>query len=88
MEWVKCSGKGKIDSFVINHPPILKDDHGILDEQTKSITAVVSLDEGPRILSDLIYDHSDLYKIRVNMVVSIVFEDIDSENTLFKFRPI
>ena len=88
MNWIRCSGKGRIYSFVINHFPVSKDDHGTQDEQTKSITAVVSLDEGARILSDLIYDHSDLYKIRVNMTVSIVFEEIDSEPTLFKFRPI
>jgi hypothetical protein len=86
MEWIRCSGRGRIYSFVVNHFPISKNGHYTLAEQTESITAVVKLDEGPRILSDLIYNQSDFHEVRVNMVVKIVFEDVDSETTLLKFN--
>jgi uncharacterized OB-fold protein len=48
--------------------------------------AEVELDEGPRLLTNLVGISND--QIHAGMAVEIVFDDITSEITLAKFRPV
>jgi uncharacterized OB-fold protein len=47
--------------------------------------AEVELDEGPRLLTNLV--EVDNAEIRVGMPVEVVFDDVTEEVTLAKFRP-
>ena len=74
-----ASGRAKLYSYVINNRPppgFGPDPHAI---------AIVELDEGPRMMSNLIID--DAYDCAVEMPVEIVFDDVTDAVTLPKFRP-
>ena len=82
LEWVPCSGKGKLYSYVINHRPAPG-----FEEEAPYVIAVVELDEGPRMLSNLIDIEPAPEAVQVDMPVEILFQDVDEETTMFKFRP-
>jgi len=82
VEWREVSGRGKLHSFVINHRlPKTFPTAGPL------ILAMVQLDEGPRMMSNLIGIEPDPQKLRCDMEVEVTFEDITEDITLPKFRP-
>ena len=81
VEWFEASGHGKLYSFVINHRPA----PGFGPEPY--VIAVVELDEGPRMMTNLIDVEPDPDKISCDMPVRIVYEDVTAEVTLPKFRP-
>ena len=56
-----------------------------MQEKTPYVIAVIELDEGPRMMSNLIID--DAYDCAVEMPVEIVFDDVTDAVTLPKFRP-
>lgn len=82
LDWVKCSGHGKIYSYVITHRPAL----GYLDKDAY-IIAVVELDEGPRVMGVVTEVEPHPAKVQVNTPVKAVFEDFGSGGMMFKFRP-
>jgi len=68
IEWRQVSGKGKIYSFTIVYAPAgpaFKDD-------TPYIVASIELDEGARIISNLLTD--DIEKVSIGDYVKVVFE--------------
>jgi len=81
VEWFEASGRGKLYSFVINHRPA----PGFGPEPY--VIAVVELDEGPRMMTNLVDVEPDPDKINCDMPVRIVYEDVTAEVTLPKFRP-
>ena len=82
LEWVRCSGKGKLYSYVINHRPAPG-----FEEEAPYLIAVVELDEGPRMLSNLIDIEPTPEAVQVDMPVEILFQDVNEEMAIFKFRP-
>ncbi|MCZ6615000.1 MAG: Zn-ribbon domain-containing OB-fold protein [Chloroflexi bacterium] len=82
LEWVRCSGKGKLYSYVINHRPAPG-----FEEEAPYVIAVVELDEGPRMLSNLIDIEPTPEAVQVDMPVEILFQDVNEELSIFKFRP-
>jgi hypothetical protein len=52
------------------------------------VTALVDLDEGIRIFTNLVGVDPDPAIIRCEMPVEVVFEDVTDETTLPKFRPV
>ncbi|MFQ5875994.1 MAG: Zn-ribbon domain-containing OB-fold protein [Dehalococcoidia bacterium] len=82
VEWFQASGKGKLYSFVINYraPPGF--------EPEPYVIAVVELEEGPRMLSNLIGVEPDPEKVRCDMPLEIQYDDVTDEVTLAKFRPV
>ena len=82
LEWVRCSGKGKLYSYVINHCPAPG-----FEEEAPYVIAVVELDEGPRMLSNLIDIEPTPEAVQVDMPVEILFQDVNEELSMFKFRP-
>ncbi len=80
--WEPVSGRGKVFSFVNFHRNYHK---GFADERPYCV-AVVALDEGPRMISNVIGIAPD--EVRCDMAVEVVYEDIAETATLAKFKPV
>jgi uncharacterized OB-fold protein len=80
IEWRRCSGRATVHTFVINHRPA----PGF---EGPYVIAVVQLEEGPRMMTNLIGVEPDPAKIKVDMPLEIVYEDISDEITIPLFRP-
>ena len=80
VEWEEASGRGKVYSFVINH-------RSAPGFEAPYVIAVVELDEGPRMMTNLIGVEPDPELVRCEMPVEIVFDDADEDFTLARFQP-
>jgi uncharacterized OB-fold protein len=81
--WVQASGKGTLHTFAIVHrapTPAFRDD-------APFVVAMVDLEEGPRMPTNLVGVEPDPANIKVGMAVEVVFEDITDEIALPKFKP-
>jgi uncharacterized protein len=79
--WTLLSGRGKVNSWVVFHQAYFK----AYEHDLPYNVAEVELDEGPRILTNLVGIANDA--IRAGMPVEVVFEDVTGEITLAKFQP-
>ncbi len=80
--WRQASGRGTVYSFTIveNNAP------SAFAADVPYVVAVIRLEEGVQMLSNIVEaDHAD---IQCDMAVEVVFEDLDEEFTLPKFRPV
>jgi hypothetical protein len=82
VEWFTASGRGKLHTFVINHRPLRNP-----PLEAPYVIAIVELEEGPRLMSNLIGVDPDPTKIRCDMPVVIDYADVTPEVTLPRFRP-
>ena len=80
--WVESSGRGKVFSFVTFYRLYHKGWEGGLPY----VVAVIELEEGARILSNVI--DIPVEKVVCDMPVKVVFEDVTENITLPKFSPI
>jgi uncharacterized OB-fold protein len=78
--WTELSGKGKVYSFVSYHRAW----HPSYEGKTPYNVSLVDLDEGPRLISNVIDCPHD--QVKIGMPVQVVYED-NEEYTLPKFRP-
>lgn len=81
--WVQASGKGTLHTFAIVHRapvPALRD-------HVPFVVAMVDLEEGARIPTNLIGVEPDPAHIKVGMAVEVAFADVTEEITLPVFRP-
>jgi hypothetical protein len=80
--WVPVSGKGKIFSFVtfhrVYHPAFAKD--------VPYVVALVELDEGPRLLTNIVGVAPE--KVACDMPVKVVFDDVAEDVAVPKFTPV
>ena len=83
LEWVACSGRGKLYSYVINYRPAPG-----FEADAPYVIAVVELEEGPRMMANMIGVEPDPQSVLVDMPVEIAFEDVDDGSAIFKFRPV
>ena len=83
VDWVDCSGRGRLHTFVINYRPPRN-----FPVQRPFIIGIVELDEGPRMMSNIVGVEADPQQLRCDMPVEVVFEDITDTITLPKFRPV
>ncbi|MDA0770894.1 MAG: hypothetical protein BZY79_01910 [SAR202 cluster bacterium Casp-Chloro-G4] len=81
VHWFQASGKGRVYSFVISH----RSRPGF---EAPYVIAVVELDEGPRMMTNLIGIEPDPEVLRCDMPVEIVYDEVTLEVTLPKFRPV
>ena len=81
LEWVEASGQGKIYTYTVvrQHP------HPFFAERVPYIYAVVELEEGVRLISNVLTD--DVESIECEMPVVVEFEAIDDEIAIPVFRP-
>ena len=83
IEWRQVSGRGKLYSFAIQHRVW----HPAWRGEVPYVTALVELDEGPRLYTNLVEVEPDPAHIHCDMPVEVVFEDMSDEISLPKFRP-
>lgn len=80
-DWVEVSGRGRVFSFVTYQRLYNKGWEG----EIPYIVALIELDEGPRLLSNL--TGVDPKDVTCDMPVKAVFDDVTPEVTLPKFAP-
>ena len=81
VEWVKCSGKGEVYTFTVTH----QHRGAGFREDLPFVMAYIKLEEGVRMLSNII--QCDPATVHVGMPVEVVFEDVNDEISLPKFKP-
>lgn len=80
-EWVPASGRGTVFSFAIMHQAM----HPGFAAEVPYAVVVIELDEGVRLLSNLV--DCPTSDVRIGMPVEVVFDDVTPDVTLPKFRP-
>lgn len=80
VEWVECSGRGSVYSFSVTQ----KGD-GAWREVGPYVLAYVELDEGPRVLTNIV--ECDPSSLAVGQAVEVVFERNGEGRALPRFRP-
>jgi len=79
-EWVAASGRGRVYSYTVNHRG-----EGAYQDSAPFVLAYVELDEGPRIMTNIVgADDADL---AVGLPVEVVFHDTGEGSALPRFRP-
>ena len=81
IEWHTCSGHGTLYSFAIQFRPQMP---GFTPPY---VTALVQLDEGPRLMTNLIGIEPSPEAIRCDMPVEVTWDDVTDEITLPLFKP-
>jgi hypothetical protein len=81
VEWRAVSGRGRLHTFTVNY------------RQSRNapfpapfVIAIVELDEGPRVMTNLVDVDPDPSKLRCEMPVEVVFAAVTDEVTLPRFR--
>ena len=82
LEWVKSPGRGTVYTFTITRQPVSRAFEGRLPWAVVD----VELDEGVHLISNLV--GCDLEEIEIGMQVDVVFEELNSEITLPKFKKV
>ena len=83
VSWVRASGRGTLHTFAIVHRapvPAFRD-------KVPFVVAMVDLEEGARIPTNLVDVEPDPEHIKVGMAVEVAFEDLTDEISLPVFRP-
>ena len=81
VEWRQVSGRGKLYTYSIQYRP---QGPGF---EPPYVTAIVQLDEGPRMMTNLVGIEPDPEKIRCDMPVEVDFLDLTDEMSLPVFKP-
>ena len=81
-EWAEASGRGKLYSFGIMHQQY----HPAFTDVLPYNFAVVELDEGPRMISNVVECANDTLRVDMPLVAS--YDDVSEETTLVRFRPV
>ena len=83
VSWVRASGRGTLHTFAIVHRapvPAFRD-------RVPFVVAMVDLEEGGRIPTNLVDVEPDPEHIKVGMAVEVAFLDLTDEISLPVFRP-
>jgi uncharacterized OB-fold protein len=78
---LQASGKGRLFSYVIHHRPV----PGFTPPYS---IAVVELEEGPRLMTNIVNCPQTPEALALDMQVEVVFEKLDDEITLPLFQPV
>ena len=79
--WQRASGRGRVWSWVIAHPPVLP---AFADKAPYNVV-VVELDEGVRMVGNMINVAND--EIHEGIKVEVAWEDVEDGVTLPQWRP-
>jgi uncharacterized protein len=82
LEWMQVSGRGRLHTYTVVYQPA----NAAFRDDTPYIYAVVQLDEGPRMVSNVV--QCDLDAVKVDMPLEAIFDDVTPECTLVKFKPV
>ena len=82
LAWEPVSGKGVIYTYTIAHRP----PHPVFAEQCPLAIAVVELEEGPRMITNVV--GCDASEVEIGMAVQVTFETIDDSDVILPvFKP-
>ncbi|NWG02930.1 MAG: Zn-ribbon domain-containing OB-fold protein [Syntrophaceae bacterium] len=81
IQWIAARGKGKVYSFAVYHVAY----HPGFEKEVPYVVADVELEEGPRLLTNIVDCQPD--EVTCNMPVEVTWEDITEEFSLPKFKP-
>ncbi|MFC1971606.1 Zn-ribbon domain-containing OB-fold protein [Chloroflexota bacterium] len=81
-EWVRLSGKGTVYSYTVIHRLY----HKAFKDDIPYVGAIVHLDEGPGMLSNVI--GCKVVDIKIDMPVEVYFDDVTDNISLPKFKPV
>ena len=81
-EWITASGKGRLYTYVVYHKAF----HPGFENGLPYVVAVVELDEGPHLLTNMVGCNPG--ELQCDMLVEVLWEDIAEEVSLPKFCPV
>ena len=81
-EWVKLSGRGTVFSWIVVH----QSQHPAFNADTPYNVAIIELEEGPRLHTNIVECTND--EIHIGMPVEVVFQKVNDDTALPKFRPV
>jgi uncharacterized OB-fold protein len=80
-EWEKLSGKGTVFSFIIYRLAY----HPAYQNDIPYVVAIIQLDEGPRMESNV--TDCEVEDVKIDMPVEVYFDDVTDTISLPKFKP-
>ncbi len=83
VSWFQASGKGSVYSFTVNRRGVA--DHADYKEVGVFVLAYVELEEGPRIMTNIV--DGDPNQVHIGQKVELVFADTGKGNALPRFKP-
>ncbi len=82
LEWRRASGRGTVHTWIV----VDRAFHPGLRDRVPYITATIDLEEGPRIMANLLdVDRND---VKEGMPVEVAWEDVNPEIALPQFAPV
>jgi len=82
-KWVQASGKATLFTYgIVQRAP-----HPGFADEVPFVTAIVELEEGPKMSTNIIIDNPNFDNLTIGMPLEVVFEDITDELALPKFKP-
>jgi uncharacterized OB-fold protein len=81
LEWAPVSGKGRVYAFT----NVYQAQHPAFQEETPYCFAIVQLDEGPRMVTNIVGCAPE--DVSCDMPVAVTYDDVSDQWTLVKFKP-
>ena len=82
LKWVRARGRGKVYTYTIVRQAAIPS----FAPDVPYVFAVVELEEGPHMVTNIVGCKPE--EVRCEMPVQIVYDDVTSEITLPKFKPV
>lgn len=83
LEWITTAGRGTVHAFTIAHRGVPAAFKG----SAPYVVAMVELEEGARLMTNLVDVEPSPEAVRIGMAVEAVFEDVTDTVTLVMFKP-
>ncbi len=83
-EWVQASGKATLYTYAIVH----RAPHPGFVADVPFVTAMVELDEGPIMATNIVIDDPTPENLVIGMPLEVVFEDATEDISIPKFKPV
>jgi uncharacterized OB-fold protein len=83
LTWTAVSGRGVVHAFAIPH----RHPHPAFASTAPYVVALIELEEGVRMMSNLVDVEPTPEAVKVGMAVEIVYDDVAEAVTLPRFRP-
>ena len=82
VEWMAASGRGRVYTYTV----VYHATHAAMADKVPYISALIELEEGPRVLTNLRNCTED--DVQIGMPVIVLFEELTDEITLPQFAPV
>jgi uncharacterized OB-fold protein len=83
LEWVPVSGRGTLFAFSIPH----RHANRAFGSRAPYVVALVELEEGARMLANLVDVEPTPEAVKIGMPLEIVYDDVTEDITLPRFKP-